>query len=128
MDRYATLFSLVPCLHPHRVSSLDTPQIACMILIILVFEQIRTHLTQIAVRERKRRGGIQPRLPHAHRAPRSPHSKSDYLRKNSSHAVRGSPQPQHKIRKITRESLPRSPKKKPGAKQKSRIPPPLAGS
>jgi len=65
MDKYATLLSLFLWLHPHRVSSPDVPQVPCMIINASMFEPIRTHFTQIAVRERKNRSGIQPRLPHA---------------------------------------------------------------
>jgi hypothetical protein len=79
--------------HPYRATpfSLSPAQIACMILKHLCFDwNMRTHTqyTQIAVQRRKRCGGTPPRHPRAHHAPRSPHSKSKYSPKKSSHAVR----------------------------------------
>jgi hypothetical protein len=50
-------------------------------------------LLMIAVRKRKKCGGIPPQLPRVHRAPRSLHPRSKISPKNSSHAVRVSPPP-----------------------------------
>lgn len=64
MNRYAKSFTLFLWFRPDRASSPDAPRIAGMTIKTSIFGRIRTHLTHICLRERKKIHGIkQPRQP-----------------------------------------------------------------